>query len=440
MEINRESINVGQERALLVHVALPQASLSPGDSLDELASLAATAGAVVIDRVIQSRTRPHPGSYIGRGKVEQVAHYVEEFDIDVVIFDNDLSPAQIRELEKDIDCKIIDRSELILDIFASRARTHQARLQVDLAQLQYTYPRLTRMWSHLDTVTGAAGGGAIGAVGGIGTRGTGEKQLEIDRRIVQRRLSQLKGQIEQIDKRRLRQVRSRRDVFTISLVGYTKRRQEHALNTLTDAEVLAEDKLFATLDTKTVRWQVSREHLALLSDHGRFRARPAPPPRGQFPRDTGRSRQCRPPHPRRRRVPRPHRRPDRHRSTRSSKSWAASRRTTLLLLNKADVPAARTAADTYRTLHPESLVVSAKTGQGLDALRSAVLARITASVLTLEVACPAANGKVGSYLHDHGTVIDETYDDSSVTYHVRLGRNQLPALNRLTPLEIRESK
>jgi GTP-binding protein HflX len=188
LETARNSLKVSDEKALLMHVALPEASLPPAESLDELASLTEAAGATVVWRMFQKRRNPSSGLYIGKGKAQQIADQAKRVEADVVIFDNDLSPAQIRELEKIIKCKVIDRSELILDIFASRARTHQARLQVELAQLEYTFPRLTRMWSHLDTVVGAAGG-AAGAVGGIGTRGPGEKQLEIDRRLVNKRLT-----------------------------------------------------------------------------------------------------------------------------------------------------------------------------------------------------------------------------------------------------------
>ena len=251
---------MSEEAALLVNVTLPGSALDAAESLSELGALVRAAGAEVVGQIVQRRSRINPACYVGTGKAQEIAERAQQAQANVVVFDGDLSPAQIRELEKIVDCKVLDRSEVILDIFASRARTYEAQLQVDLAQLQYTYPRLTRMWSHLDTVAGAAGAGGAGAVGGIGTRGTGEKQLEIDRRIVQRRVSALRRKIAQIDKRKQRQVRSRGDHFTVSLVGYTNAGTKTLMNTLTGSEAYVEDKLFATLDTKTRRWNVGQDN------------------------------------------------------------------------------------------------------------------------------------------------------------------------------------
>ncbi|GAG36488.1 unnamed protein product, partial [marine sediment metagenome] len=225
-----------------------------------------TAGAVVVDRFQQKIHRINPSIYIGRGKAEQLAERVVRFEADVVIFDNDLSPRQIRELEKIIEAKVLDRSELILDIFATRAKTAQSKLQVELAQLEYTYPRLTRMWSHLDSVAGAGGGTTAGAVGGIGTRGTGEKQLEIDRRLVSKRITELKRQLGQIDKRKMLEIGGRKGLFKVGLVGYTNTGKSTLLNALTDAGVFVEDRLFATLDTRTRKWQPDGGVEVLLSD------------------------------------------------------------------------------------------------------------------------------------------------------------------------------
>ena len=175
MEKLRETLRVRKERAILVAAILHPHSDS--DDLAELTALAESAGAVVVDRFQQKIRTINPTTYIGKGKADQLAERVKRFKADVIIFDNDLSPAQIRELEEIIHIKVLDRSELILDIFATRARTKQAQLQVELAQLEYTYPRLTRMWSHLDTVAGAGGATAAGTVGAIGTRGPGEQQL-----------------------------------------------------------------------------------------------------------------------------------------------------------------------------------------------------------------------------------------------------------------------
>src|SRR5437763_2847681 len=208
-ELKRTKLTVRQERAVLVGVILPRSTADPRDPLGELESLARTAGAKVVGRIMQRRNRLHPGTYLGSGKAIEIAELAMRENADVVIFDNDLSPGQIGALEKMINehaekprgkgIKVLDRSELILDIFATRAQTHEAKLQVELAQMQYTYPRLTRMWGHLERIAG-------GAPAGIGTRGPGEQQLEIDRRLVRKRIADLKGQIENIQDRKSRLV------------------------------------------------------------------------------------------------------------------------------------------------------------------------------------------------------------------------------------------
>lgn len=249
MEKLRQTLRVRKERAILVAAVLR--SRDGRDDLAELTALAESAGAVVVDRLQQKIRTINPARYIGKGKAEQLGQRVKRFKADVVIFDNDLSPRQIRELEKIIEIKVLDRSELILDIFATRAKTRQAKLQVELAQLEYTYPRLTRMWSHLDTVAGAGGGTAAGAVGGIGTRGPGEQQLEIDRRLVNKRITKLKRELANIDRRKVREIDGRKRMFKMCLVGYTNAGKSTLLNTLTNAGVFVEDRLFATLDTRT---------------------------------------------------------------------------------------------------------------------------------------------------------------------------------------------
>ena len=248
---------------MLVGVLLPNNSADPMDPLGELRSLARTAGAAVVDEILAPRQKISPGIYIGSGKAEEIAQRVKLNEIDTVVFDNDLSPTQIRELEKIVSAKVLDRSELILDIFAAHARTAESRLQVELAQLEYTYPRLTHMWSHLERIAG----GSASAAGGIGTRGPGEKQIEIDRRLVQKRVSFLKRQMAQIDQRKTREVRSRSEqAFTVCLVGYTNAGKSTLMNRLTGAGAFVADQLFATLDTRTRRWNLGEGKEVLLSD------------------------------------------------------------------------------------------------------------------------------------------------------------------------------
>ena len=262
----RTELSVRRERAVLVGVILPGSQVDRDDPLAELASLAGTAGAIVTDTVIQRRTRIDPAHYVGRGKLEEIHERAEANDADVVIFDNDLTPAQIRDVEQVTQCKVIDRSELILDIFATRAQTREARLQVELAQLEYTAPRLRGMWKHLERIAGAGGATGVGMVGGIGTRGPGESQIEIDRRLVSKRITQLKRELNRIDRRKVREVRARSEQFNVSLVGYTNAGKSTLMNALTDAGVGVADKLFATLDTTTRRWDLGEGRMALLSD------------------------------------------------------------------------------------------------------------------------------------------------------------------------------
>ena len=264
-ETVRENLTVAQERVLLVGVILPESGFDPREPLAELTALTRTAGARIADQIIVKRRSINPRCYVGTGKAREIAKKVHTDEIDTIIFDNDLSPAQIRELDEITSRKVLDRSELILDIFAAHARTAEARLQVELAQLEYTYPRLRHMWTHLERVAGGAAT-ASAAVGGIGTRGPGEKQIEIDRRLVRRRVSYLKRKIAEVDRRKIRQIRNRRRAFCVCLVGYTNAGKSTLLNLLTGANTYVADQLFATLATKTRRWDLGNGQGLLLSD------------------------------------------------------------------------------------------------------------------------------------------------------------------------------
>ncbi len=211
------------------------------DNLDELEQLVESAGGETVARVVQNRPSPDPGTFIGEGKVRQIADLVQAFDADIIVFDDELTPSQVRNLEKKITCQVIDRSWLILDIFAKRAQTKEARIQVELAQLNYLRDRLTRRWKHLSR-----------QVGGIGTRGPGETQLEIDRREIYRRISTLKGHLSKIEKDRTTRRRRRRRLFKTAIIGYTNAGKSTLMNAMTKANVRVADRLFATLDA-TVR-------------------------------------------------------------------------------------------------------------------------------------------------------------------------------------------
>jgi GTP-binding protein HflX len=222
--------------------------------LDELEFLAETAGAITEKKFLQKMPYPNPKTYVGKGKMEEIRDYIKENNIELVIFDDELSPSQLRNIEKVLECKILDRNILILDIFASRARTFHAKTQVELAQLQYMLPRLTRMWTHLERQKG-----------GIGLRGPGESQIESDRRIIQMRISLMKERLKDIDKQMAIQRGNRGQLVRVALVGYTNVGKSTLMNLLSKSEVFAENKLFATLDT-TVRKVVIHNLPFLLTD------------------------------------------------------------------------------------------------------------------------------------------------------------------------------
>lgn len=222
--------------------------------LEELELLADTAGADTVEKILQNRPHPDPSTYVGKGKLNQLKALVGERGSDVLIFDDDLTATQVRNIEKTANVKVLDRSGLILDIFASRAKTSAAKTQVELAQLQYLLPRLTRFWTHLSRQKG-----------GIGTKGPGETQIETDRRLIGDRISTLKDKLEKLDKQRTTQRKGRSGNPRVALVGYTNAGKSTLMNALTDTSVLAEDRLFATLDS-TVRRLELENHDVLLSD------------------------------------------------------------------------------------------------------------------------------------------------------------------------------
>ncbi len=244
------------ESAIIVGVATSNVSrFDVRDHLNELEQLARTAGATVTDRVTQSLNSPDPSTFIGSGKVNELKRLSAERDSDLIIFDDDLSPVQVRNIEKQVNCKLLDRSGLILDIFANRAQTAAAKTQVELAQLDYLSSRLTRRWTHLSRQEG-----------GIGTKGPGEKQIETDRRLIDKRMAKLRDKLDKIDRQRTTQRKGRRGMTTVSLVGYTNAGKSTLMNALSDTDLLSEDQLFATLDATTRTVQLDTNKEVLLSD------------------------------------------------------------------------------------------------------------------------------------------------------------------------------
>jgi GTP-binding protein HflX len=433
MDKMRETVGVRKERAILVGAILQRQK--DNDDLKELTALAESAGAIVVDRFQQKIHKIHPALYIGKGKVEQLAGRVKKFNADIVIFDNDLLPRQIREIEAMVPAKVIDRSELILDIFATGAKTAQAKLQVELAQLEYTYPRLARMWSHLDSVAGAGGATTAGAVGGIGTRGPGEQQLETDRRLVKKRITDLKHELEELDKRRVREIDSRKGLFQICLVGYTNVGKSTLLNALTDADAYVEDRLFATLDTRTRKWQLEGGAEVLLSDTVGF-IRNLPHQLVESFKatleeaitadlllhvvDVSN--------------------PDAQKQVESVNKVLAEigcgKKQILLVLNKIDVISGINTMETLQTLYPDAIAVSAKTGYGLNHLHEAVVDKYHGGVIIVKVTTSQANGKIQSFLRAYSTILNEKYTTVNVIIKARLGQNQLVNLKRLKPVKL----
>lgn len=456
LEKSRDELTVHLERAILVSVALPQRPFVGDDPLEELRGLATTAGAIVVGGLTQKRESIIPATYIGKGKLDELKEMVLAEDADVVIFDNDLSPGQVRSLEKASNVKVLDRSELILDIFASRARTAEARLQVELAQLEYSLPRLRKLWTHLSRYSG----------GGIGLRGPGETQLEEDRRLVGVRIRDLKQRLTVVQARKQREVASRREEHTVSLVGYTNAGKSTLMNAVTGSSLLAEDKLFSTLDTRTRQWRLSdnsrsRMPSGTCTDGNAAHEGEDGPARHAGPTKAG---------PADRRIrgegwgkvllsdtvgfirDLPHHLIASFKATLEEarqarlllhvvdasnlnaeeqinavnsvlKELNCDQKPTLLVLNKIDRVRDPSFLHVLEKHHPRSVAISAATGQGLDRLRDAVIEMLSADFAEVMIDVAAGNGRVLAYLAAHAEICHQEYHDDRVTISCYLPRH-----------------
>ncbi|MDE0637781.1 MAG: GTPase HflX [Candidatus Poribacteria bacterium] len=413
-------------RAILVGVKLRDTLMhETEESLQELRQLTETAGIEVVCETIQSRNVPNPTYFIGEGKVEELKDVVAELEADAIIFDEELSPAQTRNIENLLDIATVDRTGLILQVFAQRALTSEARLQVALAQLEYALPRLTRMWTHLSRIA-TSGGSGSGAL-----RGPGETQLEMDRRWVRRQISQVKKALETVEKRRQVQRRNRAEKIKVSLVGYTNAGKSTLFNTLTGENVLAEDKLFATLDSTTRRVNLPENQNILLSDTVGFIKKL------------------------------PHQLVAAFKATLEEVTEAdlllhvvdishpeaeaqiAAVDTVLQELDASDIPMVMAfnkidqlekedLLHILKARYPEAIPISAQRGDGIETLMEALAERFASHGTMIDLSIPYTEGKALDMLYKHGTVLGTEYAEDGVHVKARLPTRYLKSVSQFT--------
>jgi len=390
-----------QERALLI--GLEKQGVSKWDlqdSLEELAELANSAGAEVVDTVTQKLQKPTAPYYIGKGKAEEIKDSFHEREVTSVIFDDELSPAQGRNLENLLARKVLDRTQLILDIFAQRARSREGRLQIELAQLQYLLPRLTRMWDHLSRQTG-----------GIGTRGPGETQLEVDRRRVQERIARLERELEAVRKTRAvqRRGRKRHQWPVAAVVGYTNAGKSTLLNLLTGADVVAENRLFATLDPTTRSFVLPNKQRVLLTDTVGFLRKL---PHTLIESFKATLEEVSEADLLIHIVDLSHPRVDDQMEAVESviKELDAFGKQTVIVFNKIDNLKNRELADTYTKRFPGSVAISARTGEGVNKLVQALQDALSAWRLRSRFRIPASESAMIAEIHRVGHVLELRYE------------------------------
>ncbi len=382
------------------------------EHLEELGRLADTAGAVVVGVLTQQLDRPHAGTYLGKGKIEELKLRIQELGATLVIFDDELSPAQSKNIEMAVNTRVMDRAELILDIFATRARSSEARMQVEVAQLKYMLPRLTRMWTHLEKFRG-----------GIGMRGPGETQLETDRRLIQHRIKVLAERLEDVDRAREIQRHQRHTHFRVGLVGYTNAGKSSILRALAnDAEVFVEDRLFATLDPLTREVEIGDGYSVLLTDTvgfirklphhlvASFRATLAEAKEADLLLHV---------------IDASHPAWEEHRNVVDGvlTDLELGEQPTLHLMNKMDLldpTDAEALRQRVSNLMPGTLFVSALEEGGLDSLRSALRDALRGQRPLLEIRIPASEGRLLAELYRDGEVLEQRTDDDMMVIRARL--------------------
>jgi GTP-binding protein HflX len=408
------------ERAILVGVSLPNTRVEEEhESLDELAQLVRTAGAMVVDRFVQNRTRLDGKTYIGSGMVERIKAAAEMHDANILVFDDDLRPAQGREIEQAMEIKVIDRTELILDIFARRARTKVARAQVELAQLEYELPRLRRLWDHLERLGG-----------GIGTRGPGETQLESDRRSIRVRIKMLKKILKGVEVDRQEQRKRRSHMVRVALVGYTNAGKSTLMNALSGADVLTEDLLFATLDATTRKIELPGGHEALLTDTvGLIKKLPhhlvvsfhatleevAAADLLLHVVD----------------VSRPHCERYMDLANAVLRDMGVKEKATRLIFNKIDRLADGNGLERLERVYPGAVFTSAVNGEGLEEVRRAICAFVESKEEILNVTIPYGEGRLISTVHEMGEVLSRQDGEEALEMRVRVSKADGDRLRKL---------
>jgi len=408
-----ELAQLGKERCILVGVSTRILTReTTEESLDELALLADTAGAEVFARVTQDRDRYDASTFVGKGKVEELHTLVTENAIPLVIFDDDLSPAQVRNIERELECKVLDRSGLILDIFASRAKTNEAKTQVELAQLQYLLPRLTGMWTHLSK-----------QFGGVGTKGPGETQIETDRRIIRTRIGHLKEKIERFGQQRVTQRKGRTKHIRAALVGYTNVGKSTLLNLLSGSDVFVENRLFATLDPTTRLVPLSSNTDILMTDTVGFIRKLPHHLVASFKstlEEIGEADIIL------------------HVSDILSKTFqdqievvsdtlsdlGVADKPTLMVFNKIDGLVDRSIIASMSEQYPHSVFISATRGINILGLKEAVTKLLREEFVDKTFTISQGDQKLISYLHTAGEVLDKEYNEDSVILSLRIKKKE----------------
>jgi len=402
-ELTRTSQNQIRDRAILVGVVMPgMRRVQTLEHLDELAQLADTAGAEVVGREIQEIRTANPAFLIGKGKVAQIAHSAEVLGATVVLFDEDLTPAQAKNLEKEIKKRIVDRSGLILDIFSRRARTREAQTQVALAQLEYLLPRLTRQWTHLERQEGA-----------IGTRGPGETQLETDRRIIRKKIGLLKDELKRIELQRGVRRRKREPLQKIALIGYTNAGKSSLLNALAGSDAFVENRLFATLDATIRTFGLTKQEQVLLIDTvGFIRKLPAhlvASFRSTLEETVEADLLLHV-------VDAAHPGREDHVGTvhQVLRELGIADKPSIMVFNKIDLLHDRVSIELLKAQFPGAAFVSALRGIGLESLRRVLIERFEAQKETLELRIPSGRSDRIASVHELAEILEKKYEDDSV--------------------------